>query len=259
MNALNKRLVHRSFASAAEVYDQNAELQRQVGRELLKRFEPLQASGVDLGCGTGFLTRELVAQCPDQPWLAVDLAMPMLQLSRDKLGNDAGIQYLCADAEALPFKDISVPQMFSNLALQWCENLPVLFEGGRRVLEPGGQLVFSTFGPETLKELKLAWAAVDQFTHVNEFKTASDIKASLIAAGFEQVVLETEIYRLHYGSVIELMRELKGLGAHNIHQNRNRQLTTASQLQVMINAYEAQMSDLNILASYEVFYVRAVR
>lgn len=257
MIALDKRLVNRSFGAAAAQYDQHAELQRRVGLELLNRFPPLAQQGLDLGCGTGFLTQELASRRPADHWLAIDLALPMLNVCRERLRQSKGVSYLCADAEALPLANACADQVYSNLALQWCQNLPALFGDCRRVLKADGQLVFSSFGPNTLKELKTAWSHVDDYAHVNEFKSADELMTALSEAGFIDITFETTVYESAYPTVMDLMRELKGLGAHNVNSTRKQAPTTPKQLQGMINAYPFRESTKVVLATYEVFMVRA--
>lgn len=257
---LDKAGVRRSFAAAADSYDSAATLQRRVAVSLLQKF-PLQTLDgriLDLGCGTGFLTRQFMTDYVDQSVIALDIALPMLRTARRKT-QDLPVDYLCADAEKLPFADNSLQQIYSNLALQWCQDLSAVLTDMRRLLRPGGQLVFSTFGPATLRELKAAWAAVDDFAHVNDFYSLEQIRGFLKVAGWEAVTVESVVYQLRYSSVPTLMRELKDLGAHNVNQTRNRRLTTRSQLQHMVLNYEAAMADDEIIASYEIILVRGRR
>ena len=255
---LDKTKVRRSFSAAAKTYDNLAELQRGVGRELLERFPLSLQAGVslDVGCGTGFLTRLLDAGIDGHDLIALDLALPMLQVSRSK---HPGIPayYLCADAEYLPFAPHSISQIYSNLALQWVHDLPATLAGFKRVLKPAGQLVFATFGPKTLCELKAAWASVDSYTHVNEFHSVADIKDFLFAAGFKDVCADSVLYPQVYPTVLDLMRELKGIGAHNVNRGRSPKPTTRSQLQQMMVRYEDLMPENAIVASYEIIFVKA--
>jgi malonyl-CoA O-methyltransferase len=255
---LDKTKIRHSFAAAAESYDAAALLQRQVGLALLQKFPLQSAPGwvLDVGCGTGFLTRRLAFNSFSQPCLALDIALPMLQASRRNNGA-VPVEYVCADAEKLPFADQSLQQVYSNLALQWCQNLPALFADVRRLLKPDGQLVFSTFGPATLHELKAAWSGVDDFAHVNDFYSVEEIRGFLQAAGLGRIEMDAAMYRLSYPAVLALMRELKDLGAHNVSLARNRRLTTRSQLQQMIRQYEKNMINGEISASYEIIFVRA--
>lgn len=254
---LDKTKVKHSFAAAVDTYDSAAQLQRDVGEALLAKF-PMQARPgwlLDLGCGTGFLTRQMRSDVPGISYLALDIALPMLQAARRR--NTFPVGYVCADAEQLPFAKNSVQQLYSNLALQWCEDLPAVFSDASRLLQTDGQLVFSTFGPNTLRELKRAWASVDDFAHVNDFYSADQIVVFLKMAGFSTVSIETACYQLRYPSVVALMQELKQLGAHNVNQTRNRRLTTRSELQRMIACYENAILGGEIVASYEIVYSRA--
>lgn len=254
---LDKHKIKHSFAKAVDSYDAAAGLQRQVGDMLLEKFPPISSSGLilDLGCGTGYFTRRIAAEIPETQIVALDIALPMLTASRQKNGY-AAIDYLCADAEKLPLLPYSCRQIYSNLALQWCQNLPAVFADFRRILKADGQLVFTTFGPATLQELKSAWAGVDVYPHVNEFYATQTIRGFLRQAGFNAITVESQTYQLAYPSVMALMRELKNLGAHNVNLDRARNITTRLHLQQMIANYEAAMQGSTVLASYEIIFVR---
>lgn len=255
---LDKSKIKRSFSAAANRYDGLAGLQRRVGLDLLDLF-PLHDGAnrvLDMGCGTGFLTGQLAASTAVQRLIALDIALPMLATSRQCLPV-ATVDYVCADAEQLPFADACLEAIFSNLALQWIANLPGLFADCRRVLKPGGELVFAIFGPDTLWELKQAWAGVDAYTHVNEFYSGDEIGRFLREAGFETAAVKGRLYRLDYPSVMDLMKELKGIGAHNVNLGRKRRPTTRSQLASMIGCYPGRAETGSIVASYEIIFVRA--
>jgi len=275
---LDKAKIRQSFAAASLSYDGVAELQRTVGKELLNTIDPGSLSGtlLDLGCGTGFLTAKLLSEqvgyasstmklaeengtrcVPYTTVVALDIALPMLQVTRTKLADAPNIGYLCADAEQLPLSGQIVDGVFSNLALQWCVNLEAVFTDIKRVLKPGGRLVFSTFGPQTLQELKSAWAEVDSYNHVNEFYSGQQLTRFLRLAGYAEIKIETKQYIANYGSVLELMKELKQIGAHNVMAGRNKSVTTKTQMQRMIAAYEESLSDGRIAATFEVIMVSA--
>jgi malonyl-CoA O-methyltransferase len=275
---LDKAKIRQSFAAASLTYDGVAELQRTVGKALLAACdtESLVGTLVDLGCGTGFLTAKLLSEqvgyasrtmilaeengtrcVPYRSVIALDIALPMLQLTRTKLADAPNVGYLCADAEQLPLAGQIVDGVFSNLALQWCVNLEAVFTDIKRVLKPDGRLVFSTFGPQTLQELKSAWAEVDAYKHVNEFYSEQQMAHFLRLAGYTEIQIETKRHISSYGSVWDLMKELKQIGAHNVIAGRNKSVTTKTQMQRMIEAYERHQSGDRIAATFEVIMVSA--
>jgi malonyl-CoA O-methyltransferase len=254
---LDKAKVRRSFAAASITYDQVAGLQRQVGLDLMM-LHPLTGRGgklLDLGCGTGFLTGLLMQEKRHQSVMALDVALPMLIHAQDKLAN-TDVSYLCADAESLPLQSSAITQIYSNLALQWCQGLRATLKDLYRVLEAEGKLVFSTFGPATLNELKSAWASVDDYSHVNDFFSINQVQDYLQEAGFHNISTHSDIYKIHYDSVMALMQELKSIGAHNVTVGRNKKLTSRAQLGRMIKAYPLNAEN-EIVASYEIIFVAA--
>ena len=259
---LDKLKIKQSFSAASSTYDKVAELQRRAGKALLGTFAVKKSAQIvlDLGCGTGFLTNELLSSVSVhnlQALIALDIALPMLQQARCKLSTHNKVQYVCADAEILPIVEQSVDSVCSNLALQWCRTPGVLFTEFKRILKPGGQLLFSTFGPQTLRELKSAWSEVDDYCQVNEFFSELLLERSLLDAGFCEIHIATLPYRPTYDSVLDLMRELKALGAHNVTAGRKRKLTTRTQLQDMMAAYEVYRIEDGIPATFSVITVSA--
>ena len=258
---LPKIKIKQSFAAASSTYDSVALLQRNVGERLLKSIEKLGQIGtaVDLGCGTGFLADGLLQHtvCQSDNIIAVDVALPMLHIARNKLKNNQKISYLCADAECLPLQSQAVDLVVSNLAFQWCGNLGQTFGDIKRILRPEGQFYFTTFGQQTLHELKHAWREVDGYNHVNTFVSAGQLKELLHHAGFKQVEMETSTYISSYESVWDLMAELKQLGAHTVLEGCNKRLTSRKAMQSMIAAYQRQNGDGLVPATFEVITVKA--
>jgi malonyl-CoA O-methyltransferase len=257
-----KRCIARSFGAAARSYDGVAGLQRRVGRALLSRWPERMASPgiiLDVGTGTGHCAAELLALHPDSCVIALDLAEGMLRVARERLGARGAGCCVCGDAEAMPLADGAVDLIFSNLAIQWCADLVAVFREFHRVLRPGGAVLFSTFGVATLSELRRAWAAVDGYSHVNDFADLRELRAAMGGAGLADLILESETQRLEYRDVAELMRELKELGAHNVTGRRPRHLTGKRALQKMMEVYQAQAPDARIRASFETILGSAVR
>jgi malonyl-CoA O-methyltransferase len=248
-----KHLVGRSFSLAASTYDQAAGLQREVGERLLSH---LRASSftpeyvLDVGSGTGYCTNRLAAIYPIAEVVALDIAEGMLRVA-DIVGK---VSRVCGDAEDLPLKAGSVDVLFSNLALQWCADLPKVLTGFAKVLRPGGAVLFSTFGTGTLKELREAWASVDGYSHVNGFLPVEYVNAQFRAAGFSEVDVSAATRVMSYDCVEKVLRQLKGLGAHNITQNRARHLTGKVAFSKMLRAYADAMPNGRIEASFEIIY-----
>ncbi len=256
---LDKTRIKRSFAKSSGTYDKVAELQRSAGRELLWSVDASTFNGtlLDLGCGTGFLTGELLACSASETLLVLDIALAMVQATQGKYINEESVRFICADAEYLPFAEHTIDSVFSNLALQWCHNLEAVFKDIKRVLKPNGQLVFSTFGPQTLYELKNAWAGVDNFNHVNSFYSQDQLVQFLEEAGFKEIELTATIYSPCYETVVSLMQSLKQLGAQQVIEGGRKSITTKSAMQQMMAAYEDHRVDGVIPATFEVFNVIA--
>lgn len=258
----DKRRVREAFDRAAARYDEAAVLQREVGTRLVERLELIRLQPeriLDLGAGTGHCSAALAARYPKARLLSLDLAPGMLQRARSRLNwwQRRRHQYVCADAEALPLADASVDLLFSNLTLQWCADLERTFAEFRRVLRPGGLLLFSTFGPDTLKELRAAWAAVDGGAHVNEFVDMHDIGDAMLRARLADPVMDREDITLTYGEVRTLLHDLKAIGAHHVNAGRAPGMTGKGKFRRMLEAYEAYRRDGRLPATYEVLYGHA--
>lgn len=258
VESLDKRWMRASFGRAASDYDRLADFQRRVGDCLLRQLThqpPETLTILDVGAGTGYCTRKLAASGASV--IALDIASAML--CRSRTIPMLNTHHVCGDAEALPLAEQSVDIVFSNLAIQWCVALEDLFCGIFRILKPGGIFLFSSFGPDTLHELRYAWSQVDCRTHVNNFFAPRIIQTAMQSAGFSAVGFEIESLSLGYPSVLHLMRELKGLGAHNVTAGRPRGLTGKKKIRRMMKSYEKGMAGQEISATFEVLYGHSMR
>ena len=252
--------VRKSFGRAAKTYDEAAVLQREVATRMLERLDYIKASPkriLDLGCATGEYSARLASLYKGAQVISLDIAEPMLQEVRRRSRWWRPLRTVCGDIQALPIADKSIDLIFSSLALQWCGSLDAAFSEFRRVLRPGGFVMFSTFGPDTLKELRASWSEVDGEPHVHNFIDMHDIGDAMLRAGLSQPVMDVETLILTYSDAYTLMRELKDIGAHNIAKQRSRNLTTRSRLQAVVRAYEQFRVDGVLPASYEVVYGHA--
>jgi malonyl-CoA O-methyltransferase len=260
-----KRAVRRSFERAAPTYDAHSVLQREVGARLEDHFEGIVLEPhrvLDLGCGTGAAFEPLRTRFATAEITGLDIAHPMLQLARKRTPwmqrtlKRRVPQLVAADAERLPLATGSYQLVFSNLALQWCRP-KLAFAEAARVLAPGGLFMFSTFGPDTLKELRAAFAAVDGAEHVNDFIDMHDLGDELVHAGFADPVMEMEILTLQYPGMEQVARDLKAIGAHNAMPGRPRGLGGRGRWQRVVAEYEKRRADGVLPATYEVVYGHA--
>lgn len=259
-NQLDARVVRRAFDRAAAGYERNAGLQHEVADELLERLAGVRIEPrtvVDLGCGTGHASRALARMHPGARVYGVDFAPGMLRaFARGWWPRRRPIP-LCADLARLPFDDASVDLLFSSLAFQWIDDLPALFAELRRVLRPEGVLMFSSFGPDTLMELRAAWAAIDDGIHVNRFPDMHDVGDALLGAGLRDPVMDVDRLSREYGDVRALMRSIKSIGAGNAASGRPRGLTGRGALERLERAYGKRGPEGRPRASWEVVYGHA--
>ena len=258
---LDQRLVRQHFGDAAATYEKHDALQREVQSALLERLDFYQEAApqrvVDLGAGTGLGTALLKKRYPKAEVIAMDLAVPMLQAAKRHSSWRKPFGRVCAEATALPLPDHSVDVLHSNLCFQWIVDLPALFGECVRVLRPGGLLAFSSFGPDTLKELRAAWAEADQQPHVSRFLDMHDVGDAMLSAGLRDPVLDVHRYTLTYSEPRKLLEELRGLGATNADATRERGLTGKTRYRRMLAAYEKMRVDGRIPASWEVIGAHA--
>jgi malonyl-CoA O-methyltransferase len=257
---LDQDQVRRHFGRAATSYEQHDVLQREVQAALLERLDFYTQTPqriIDVGAGTGRGSAQLKQRYAKAEVIAIDLALPMLRAAKQHASWLKPFQRVCAEATALPLPDHSVDVLHSNLCFQWIVDLPALFNECARVLKPGGLLAFSTFGPDTLKELRAAWAEADQQPHVSRFLDMHDIGDAMLAAGLRDPVLDVFRYTLTYSEPRKLLQELQGLGATNADHARERGLLGKTRYQRMLTAYEAMRIDDRIPATWEVVTAHA--
>lgn len=279
---LDKSRIARSFSNAAASYDGVAGFQRQVCQQLLQNLSASDTNrGVllDLGSGTGYLKRLLDA-CPrNEPneqgrqLINLDLAEGMLRFAKadtaakrnaqDRIDSvEHGCHWLAADAESLPLAPGSVDCLFSSLAIQWCQREDRLFQEIARVLKPGAHAYIATLGPNSLWQLRKAWASVDDNVHVNRFSSWSHLKQAVAGAGLS-CTIEVEEISLGFDTFKDLRHDLKALGAQNMNSGQGVGLSGRQQINKLLQAYEAFRSTPEqggqLALSYEVFYLKLTK
>ena len=273
---IDRRAVAQHFSRAAQSYDAAAVLQKEVALRLAERWplvkmQPQQI--MDLGAGTGFLTQHLRQHYPQAQSVAVDLSETMLQQCRSKLiakplwwqklnpfVKPDTVAFVNADAYQLPFADNSMDMLVSSLMLQWCDDLPKVLAECRRVLKPNGVLFIASLGPDTLKEIRLAWQAVDdeQAEHTLNFADLHDLGDALGRVGFSDPVCDVEHITLTYADAMAALKDLKAIGATNASGQRQKGLMGKDKWRAFLAAYQQQaMSDGRIPATFEIVYAHA--
>jgi len=273
---VDPRAVKRAFSRAAATYDVAAVLQREVSGRMASRLDYVKIAPelvLDGGCGTGDAVGELAVRYPAARVIALDIAYPMVAAARDRARHGRSLfrrllpaklargpappWFLCGDLNALPLRGVAFDLVWSNLALQWVNDVPRVFAEWRRVLKVGGLASFTTFGPDTLQELRKAFARADGHTHVNRFIDMHDLGDMLIEAGFADPVMDMEKITLTYSDPAALLRELKQLGATNATRGRPHGLMGRGRWQRMLRVLEAMRVDGRIPATFEVVYGHA--
>ena len=251
-------MIRQHFSQAAASYAKHAFVQKEIGQRLIERLDYISCQPkvfCDLGAGTGYFNDLLAKKFPDALSLGVDLSLEMLQQARSCTPSTPNKCFISNDAHSLSFKKDSLNLVFSNLMLQWCPNVRQVLQQIFNVTSPGGLFLFSTLGPDTLKEFRASWETVDLKPHTNDFIDMHDIGDALLQSGFQDPVIETEYLTIEYPSVKKLMADLKGIGAQNSHPNRPRGLTGKKQFQTFIQNYEKlRRSNGSLPVTYEVIY-----
>lgn len=256
------RQLRRSFGRAAANYSAIAVLQREVESRLFEQLDYLEDKVptriLDLGCGPGRASAAMKKRWPKSEVIAVDVALPMLREVPRQTRFWRPVKRVCADAGRLPFADQTVDLIFSSLCLQWVDDLPGALDEFRRVLRPGGLLLFATFGPDTLIELREAYLqAGEKNPPLSPFAMIQQVGDGLIASGFRDPVLDSERYTLTYAEPMALLRELRAIGAGDARSNRARGLGGKQRRHAMLAAYESRRRDGVLPSTWEVITAMA--
>lgn len=258
---LDKRKVAQSFGRAAKTYDSAAHIQKWSGDQLLDGLntEGNPASIADLGCGTGTQAALLKKKYPQSQVTGIDFSAQMLAFAKTH-HSDQAIKWLCCDAEDLALNDLSEDLIFSNFALQWCNDLSPSLSEIYRVLKSKGEFHFAIPGPKTLWELRQVWGQVDQNIHINRFLSVSQWHDALDAVGFTAIDLKSVTKIAHHSSVKDLLWSLKTVGASNHNSGKNKRLTGKKHIKMLYHAYDQfKTSQGTFPATWDIIFGSAVK
>ncbi|HNK00884.1 MAG TPA: methyltransferase domain-containing protein, partial [Accumulibacter sp.] len=226
------------------------------------RLDPSRV--IDLGCGTGASLNALRERYPQAALLGIDFSETMLRVNRAKSSRlrwllpflrGGGAELLAADAAALPLGSRSVGLAWSNLLLPWVDDPLAIFREVHRVLEIDGLLMFSTVGPDTLKELRDSFS--DGQVHVQRFIDMHDYGDMLVDCGFADPVMDAEMVTLTYPGFDAMLTDLRRSGSACAMHQRQRGLTGKDAWAKARQAYGRLAHDGRWPATIEVVYGHA--
>lgn len=265
----NRTIIEKIYTKTVKTYEQAATIYQETGRRLLERLDYIRIDPkiiIDVGCGLGQDALYLAERYPQAQIVALDLCKAMLQfdaeLPAEKVINStqSSIQLIQSDMQCMPFITESVDMIYANQSIQDVPDMKKLFQEFYRVLRPGGVLFFTTLGPDTLKELRQAWACVDTYSHINPLPDLHHIGDALLAQRFTQPVVDSEQITVHYREPMQLLNDLKAQGSYHTGPRQRRGLMGIDARDVLIESLEKQRLDNNkIPLTYEVIYGHAWR
>lgn len=250
-----------AFNKAASHYAEAAFLYRATGERLLSRLDYMRCNPqviLDAGCGLGNLSEKLLECYPKAQIVALDFSENMMKIGKENHVAPS-INRVIGNMLNLPLQSESVDMIFANQSIQDVEDLTGLFLAFHRVLKPEGVLLFSTLGPDTLKELKAAWSSVDTYGHIREWKDLHVLGDALMSQQFIQPVMDREEIVVHYKSPATLLKDLKDQGSYNVHPLRRKGLMGVDARDYLFYQLEQQKKDEKIALTYEVVYGQAWR
>ena len=251
-SALNSNDVRRRFDRAADRFDTVDFVHAATRSGLFARLQPMTIEAstiIDLGSATGSGSRLLERRFRRAHVIATDLSHNMLLRSRKNQPWFSRRTSVQANATALPFAEQSIDLVFANLLLPWMSDPALLFSEVSRVLRKDGLFLFSTLGPDSLSELRSAWAGVDTAAHINHFLDMHNIGDLAVQAGLRDPVVDVDRLSVTYSDTAALFRDLTDMGARNCLQDRERSLGGGARFRAMTKALDAQK--MNNLLSFD--------
>lgn len=258
----SKQKIKKCFDAAASTYNEAAFIQSQVGAELIKKLNQINIAPniiADIGSGTGYLAKQLAIQFADSVVASIDFSEKMLAEARH-YSDYKNISYINADFDGLPFQSKCIDLICSNFALQWSLHLPQTFSELSRILKPEGRLAFSTLGPSTLHELRECWSRIDADNHTNHYCSLEQVKKNLEENNIKVTEISSKIMTMYFPSVIDIMRNLKSVGANYVVDKKSKSMMSPKKLALLSEYYEKYRNTINLLpVSYEVIYVMGAK
>jgi malonyl-CoA O-methyltransferase len=259
----------RGFGRAAKTAASAAVLDREIERRMAERLVYLRhrpSRVLDVGAGLARSFPLIREHYPETELIGLDFSSALLAEARGNrsLMNRLRARFastvshlVCGNFERMPIRSSSIGLLWSNLALAWAADAPAAIREFHRVLETGGLLMFSTYGPDTLRELREAFRKCDGYAHVHPFIDMHDLGDLLVSSGFATPVMDMEVLTLTYAGVPALLDDLRRSGQVNAAVARRRGLMGRAGWQRMLDDYSALAREGRIPATFEIVYGHA--
>ncbi|AIE59856.1 malonyl-ACP O-methyltransferase BioC [Bacillus methanolicus] len=271
---IDKQLLRMRFSKQAKTYDEYANVQKKMAKKLFDSLPKMMCEQkmdiLEIGCGTGFLTKLLNEAFPKARITAVDLAPGMIEVAQERMNNKECITFLCGDIEEMTI-DGSYDFIVSNATFQWLNNLDTVINRLCSLLKPDGRLLFSTFGNKTFQELHTSYEhakeklqlpiisspgqsfySLEKLYQICKQELASSSTSSFEITGTEQLELE------HFQTVREFFTSIKKIGANN--SNKERSCQHPSFFRELMNFYEINYRDeMGVRATYHCLFINIKR
>ena len=259
---IDKEYKRKVFNRHAKTYDEYSSLQNKISDNLFKKLDLIEVRPsviLDLGCGTGRNGVILKEKYQNIKLINYDFSINMLQEAKKNQHKELGAkaEFICGDIEKLSFSENTFDVIWSTSSLQWCNNLSDIFKKAKLILKPGGLFIFSTFGPNTLFELKNVTKKISNYQKTNNYLDITSIKYKLIKEGFIDPVLNSEEFCLTYKNINKLFLDLRKIGATSGFKSKKIGLSGKSFLKLISDGYKEYSYDGIYPATYEPVYCYA--
>ncbi len=249
----------RNFNKSARKFNDSDVLYSEIRKRLLDRlifFNLNPQLILDIGSATGKGAVNLSEIFPESEIIAIDNSINMNKLSSSSYSKVDNINVLLGDAEKLPIRDNCVDLVFANLLLPWC-NIDFVFNEISRTLKNGGLFLFSSFGPDTLVELRRAWHSIDDYIHVHAFFDMHDIGDILLKFNLVDPVLDVNKIYINYDNITKLISDIKGCGASNVAQGKRTSLTGKDKWKSFCSNFELNRENSKLNVTIEAIFGHA--
>ena len=243
----------KSFDAKSSSYDEYSFVQKEVSERMIKRLKFLKSKPLnilDIGCGTGYLSNLISRHLPNSNIVCMDFSYEMVSQCKNK---NIKLEPLVADAEYMPFKTSTFDLVISSFTLHWCQQIDKIFSDIFRILKNNGNFMFTTVGPDTLKELRDAYKLIDNYEHINTFDDMHTYGDILLSSGFHDPVMDVERLIIEYKNFNEVLQSLRKTGASTVIYNKSK-FTAKKSLKNLERYYKKNNKNGLFPVTYEMIY-----